>query len=289
MLMIEKTELKKNFETHLRNFAALTEPPGFMDMSINLEVTHTFAESNDGGTTRLLEKIFFNPNKNHRGLLSYGYREKHKLPNSRKPATYAKKFGLNDFVFAYPGSHEPYYAGKDIEPSFGVFISKELEKTDTANASRRDLASSEIIKPVRKEFLTPEDARTLIACEISTKYNGDIWYYWGSPLYFNEAGYFRKMWERKAEMHFYDSVPPKYIRGIIWPDKKYHIHGGINSSSQIKEMQGFAQLYPDIKIYNYKWTAKYGQEAFVNASCYVSKYYYENQKYPESCTIDYEP
>jgi len=46
MVAITKAELKKNYERHLGNITSCPGLPDFMDSFVNLEVTHTFAESN---------------------------------------------------------------------------------------------------------------------------------------------------------------------------------------------------------------------------------------------------
>lgn len=286
MSVPNKEILERNFKTHSDEFAQVGLP-SFANQLMSLEVTHTFAESADGGKTLLWKEIFFHANKAHRGLLSHHYREANGLPSGRKPTGDVKALGLDGFVFAYLGSHEPYYGGNDVDPSFGVFISKDLERLDAANASRRDFASPEIKKPFEGEFLTPQDARKLIAYEVQERYGGDVWYYWGAPQHWKDPVYLKEMWTRKAEMHFLRKVSAEKITAIIWPDKKYHIQGGgVDSSYQIAERQSFARQYPKIKIYTYEWTARYGQDAFLNASYYVSKYFFDHNEYPESCSIN---
>jgi hypothetical protein len=281
MFDIKEEELKKNFAAHFREFEG-DPPPDFMDKLMNLEVTHTFALSNDKGKTVVWKQIFLNQNSDHRGLLSYNYRQKHELQNSREPSENAEKHGLNDFVFAYLGSHDPYYGGKNTEPSFGVFISKELEKELTTNASRRDLASPEAVKSNEEiEFLKPEDARKLIAYEINKKYNGKIWYYWGSPQdrekeTETETEYLKNMWTRKAEMHFFEKVPTSAIKAIIWPNLIHYTKDGFDSSYQIEERRVFSEQYPEIKIYDYDWMSDDGQDTFVEVSCKISQKFLNN-------------
>jgi hypothetical protein len=285
--VFEKEKLKKNFEAHLRELGC-SAPPEDAGVLMNLEVTHTFAESNDGGKTLLLEKIFFNSNEDHRGLLSREYRCRNGLQKrneGRQPSEIVGKFGLDNFVFAYFGSHEAYYAGTDdIDPAFGVFISKELEINDATNASRRDLASAEAREPLCEEFLMPEDARKLVACEVDKKYGGNIWNYWGTPEYAE------RMWERKVEMHFFEKVPTSAVKGIIWPNKIFHTEGKHNVPNKKEEerKQRFKDLYPNIKVYDYEWTPRYGQDAFLEASCYVSQYFFTHNEYPESCKIKFK-
>lgn len=302
MVEITKEKSKENLKMHLSKLTSDNNPeaPSFMEKFINLEVTHTFAESRDGGETYIWRKIFLHPNSEHRGLLSYEYRKKNKLlySNENEPKGVAANFGLNEYVFAYLGSHESYYAGKKDEniPAFGVFISKKIEEKNTSNASRRDLASPEILESIKDlsweeekehiktEFFVPEDARIFIAYEISQKYNGDIWDYWGNLEYVKvRDNYLNKMWERKAEIHFFEKVQIDDIKGIIWPVKKYRINGGGSDSSyHIEQIMDFAEKYPRIKIYQYDWTPKYGHKAFLNASYHISKHFFDNGEYPEN-------
>jgi hypothetical protein len=225
-------------------------------------------------------------------LLSYEYRKRNHLlfADENPKGIVACEFGLYKYVFAFLCSHEPYYAENYAEPAFGVFISKEIEKDDTVNASRRDMATLEInineeraltdeeIKRIRAEFLMPEDARKLIACEINKNYDKSIWEYWDAP------------WDKKAEMHFFDKVRIEDIKGIIWPVKKLNMKGGrTDMSYYYDQFMDFAKECPHIKIYQYDWTSKYGHKAFKNASRYVSEFFYNHGKYPENCKIKYEP
>ncbi|MDR2472395.1 MAG: hypothetical protein LBD53_02365 [Tannerella sp.] len=269
---------------YLAHWSRITENrdnslPDFTDRFMRLEVTHTFSES-------AYNNIFLNPDAQHRGLLSYEYRRSHGLTTSRPPTEPAASFGLNRFVFAYLGSHEPYYAGQDTDPAFGVFISRNLEYLETSNASRRDLASPEIREPIQDEFMMPEDARKIIALEIENNHQGDIWSYWGNP-----NGDLKKMWESKAEMHFLDKIQISDIKGILWPVKiNTYSANGRDYSQHTREQQEFAELYPHIKIYNYTWKSNfnYGSKSFINASCCVSKHYFSNNDYPPSQMYLYE-
>jgi hypothetical protein len=285
---ITRDQLSRNFDTHLKNITNEQKivVPDFMDQFMQLDVTHTFAEIDRDGCS-LFQNIFFNSNENHRGLLSYQYRENNGLPNSRDPSGDAALFGLYEFVYAYLGSHEPYYGGGDIDPAFGVFLSKELERTISSNASRRDLASPEIRPPVENEFMIPEDARKIIVFEIVNGYHGDIWHYWGNPnADYADADYLKNMWKKKAEMHFFDSVQISDINGIIWPHKRVWTVNGFDDSQRTEKQRQFVELYPNIRIYNYQWNPESGSKAFLNASYRVSQYLFEHNEYPENCNFE---
>jgi hypothetical protein len=279
---LSEEQLRRNYEAHLDRITNGREViwPDFMAQFMQLEVTHTFGES-------VYERIFLNSNKDHSGLLSHEYRRNHGLSNSRKPMGHAGLFGLDSFVFAYLGSHEPYYANIDTDPAFGVFISRRLESDNSSNATRRDLASPEISnksqREIEKEFMLPEDARKIIALEIETVHRGDIWSYWGNP-----SADLSSMWKAKAEMHFLERVRVSDIRGIIWPNKTVYSFYGYDNSKLTGEKQEFVRLYPHIHIYDYPWTPASGSRAFVNASCSVSRYFFINNKYPQSQMYEYK-
>lgn len=292
MVVITKEELKKNYERHLDKFTNCPAPLDFPDNFLKLEVTHTFPESRDGVAGKLWREIFLNHIEEHRGLLSYECRKKNNLLHDEgKPeGVVAEKFGLYGYVFAYLGAHESYYANKGVAPAFGVFISREIEKEDTSNASCRDIAilgisidnerelTDDEIKRIKGEFLFPEDARKIITYEISKNYDGDIWKYWKSS------------WENKVEMHFFEKVHIDNIKGIIWPVRKYRKLGGrIDISYYHEQFMDFAKECPHIKIYQYDWTPKYGHKAFQNASYRISEYFFKHGKYPDNCKIEYEP
>ena len=288
---MDKEKLIVNFNNHLEqlrneygDYSILSE---FVKCFKKLETTHTFAHSivtENGDEIYPYIDIFFN----HGSLLSHEYRLRNGIKNTKQPTERDLKFNLDKTVFAYLGSHDSYYGGKDYCPSFGVFISKNLEKNVLTNSSRRDLDSKEIKEPFDEEFLLPNDARVLIAHEITTRHNNNIWYYWGDPTYANSIkGYYRNMWEWKAEFHFPDKIDFSDINGVIWPNINLLVEDGVDLSLYLEEKRAFAKQYPHINIYEYEWTNKLGIYAFLNASHYVSKYYFENNKYPKSCKISY--
>jgi hypothetical protein len=285
---MEEKILRNNFEWHLNRITEgnPVDSPSFMDRFMTLDVTHTFGEYNSRGEI-LWKKIFMNPNIAQRGLLSHAYRELHGMENSRNPTDNVVNERLNEYVFAYLGSHEDFYAGTFENTPFGVFISIALEDFNTTDASYRDLDSPQM-KCINHAFLKPADARRMIAYEINELYEGNLWYYWGSPDYISENDYKETMWTKKAEMHFFNKVDTKYIKGILWPIIPHWTEEGADIEDYISDIRLFQRYYPDIKVYSYDWSIDFGSDAFLNASYFVSHYFYIHGQYPESQKIEYE-
>src|ERR1041385_3921576 len=109
------------------------------------------------------------------GLLSDYSRENRHLyavgePRPRMPQ--ARAVGLNHFVFAYLGVHDPFYsrapAGVPM-PAFGLFVRRQLETFPYCNVTRRDLASfeSNFKNDPESDFLDSSGARRLCNCEVA--------------------------------------------------------------------------------------------------------------------------
>ena len=179
---LNKKQLKENYNHWLNLWPDRTEPePEIMlRLTDNVLTTHTFPFSKilDTGDVIPYETIF--SEKPGNGVLSNGYRKAVKINPDDDKSNRNIPDGLENYVFAYLGIHQPYYARKQDDKigvntkPFGIFVkspneSASIETFDDCHASRRDvgLGNEDVNQSDKdKEFLLAEDARMLMAYQI---------------------------------------------------------------------------------------------------------------------------
>jgi hypothetical protein len=180
--------------------------------AVLLPVTHTFSY-------RRADRIFNRVSSESSGL--YARTRQTEVVRTDGENSGASETGLFDYVFAYHGIHQSFYARNDSQGGIlypvGVFIQRALEDVTNdvliQNATYRDLS---VLHPEWEQwFLETERARDLIAIDIAKLHEGSFWKYWGSP----DAPDFdsNSHWKHLFEFHFRDRVLAENFYGLIWP------------------------------------------------------------------------
>jgi hypothetical protein len=204
--------------------------------------------------------------------------------------TAARTAGLDDFVFAYLGTHEYYYAKSrgSNKPAFGLFLSASLDSDESKlpNATLYDLSSKHIMgRGLHDIILETGDARSITSHEIANIYDNDFFNYWICNDYQMKKFHDTTMWELKREFHYYDLVEIKDFTALIWPYEMVKIRH--TKTSKIKgnvaqEIADFKKAYPHITIYTYEWKEFDGKERFSSASYFVIKFLYLHNRLPKT-------
>lgn len=203
-------------------------------------------------------------------------------PSLMRKMSKAREYGLDEYVFAYLGLHEYYYAknaGMEM-PAFGVFIHPSTDAFyEDINATLWDLESrfASLYKP-ENITLDVSHARDYTAFEIANIY-GEFFNYWICQDYAEKEYHDDNMWEYKREFHYKERVDLSDISMIIWPIEM------INNDSDVyeprngvqKEIEEFERRNEDIMVYKYQWTFNEGLRRFSYASYIVSLYAFENK------------
>jgi hypothetical protein len=230
----------------------------------------------------LFEKILFQD----RGLLSKNGRHPCEDRGTKRQTVgqRAKDCGLENYVFAFLGGHEPYYAQSEF-PAFGLFIQcrDTVENFPSCNASRRDLASEEIDahEPVLKHFLLPKHGRALAEAETlhNPKFGGDPWRYWGTEEHWTEDS-----WQGKVEYHFRERVGIADFAAILWPvDQVIIIKSGISreTSEMTRRRAEFQTLAPHCAIITYETDPEDPATMFLRASSVTTRHYVQYGTFPQ--------
>ena len=221
-----------------------------------------------------------------KALLSDSYR--HKMagttPNSpTRTMTKARKFGLDNYVFAYLGLHEYYYAkcGRFSQPAFGLFLDPAIDYDINANATLYDLQSQYASGFTPQEMaLTIYNARNLTTYEIVNIFK-DFFNYWICHDYASKDYHDDNMWEQKREFHYREKVELTNYEAIIWPieyilntNDDYEPRAGA-----IEELSTFRSLHGNIFVYQYQWIESVGLSRFSYASYLVSNHKFVNSTY----------
>jgi len=286
-------QLKANFDYWRRaiendNSMTATEAgslklsPSFL---FEIPTTHTWGFQNRNSKREpyerfLYETILFGD----KALLSNQAR-KHQgrsVPDSITPN--AKLAGLDEFVFAYLGVHDPYYAHSDF-PAFGVFLAKQstFECFPFCHATRRNLDSPELKlaeMTVEKQFLLPDDARKLADIESLTdpRHNCDPWQYWSAYPYFS-----RTSWEWKVEFHYKGQVKIDDFIAILWPTEKAILtrSSGFKVDTRLnRDARRFQSVCKRCQVVEYPYDADDPERALIEASSIAARKFIETGKFP---------
>jgi len=203
--------------------------------------------------------------------------------------------GLEKYVFAYLGAHDPYYARGNF-PAFGVFIKKDAERFPYCNATRRDLHSLEVradSRPFIDYFLLPEDARKFAAHEAVYLHDGDVFHYLGHLRHFGEKGYIDKRWQWLIEFHFRERVELNYFDAILWPVVRgaSSMRSGSRPNARLKEaVAKFAKDNTQCCTITYEITTPSRAPAqFLTAAAVAMNYYLERDRFPTCIEQDGTP
>ncbi|MBX3734091.1 MAG: hypothetical protein KF791_16060 [Verrucomicrobiae bacterium] len=253
--------------------------------AIKTPVTHTFPDLN--GRADLCQSIL----ESDRGLLSDEKRRATALTKGGEETRHmirARAVGLDRFVFAYLGVHDPYYSTLSTgpRPAFGIFVQGGIEAFPRCNASRRDLGSTESIceddnpQSAQGEFLLPSDARELCAREVRTRHK-NFWYYWGAIEFYLEEAYKREHWKWKFEFHFRDAVPVSEFDAILWPELQAADAAGSTRFGSLSDRSvQFARNHPGCRVLRYAYRNRTPGASLVQASTAVCRYILAHGEYP---------
>lgn len=289
-------QLEQNYKRQLNQLCATCkiEPLPFLFHLVDaLRVTHTFPSEKFWGnkTQYPYKEILFETQK----LLSSTKRRKIDKNEPTRDMDHARDFGLDNYVFAYLGRHQPYYATlhdatsaifPNISYPFGIFIKRECEVFPKCNASRRDLASNQITTPHYCEFFLPQDARSFVAYQImSERHNKDAWHYWGAARYsLSDEKYNRENWQWLIEFHFLEELSIENIEAILWPIEKVFLNVGFGETTSVlkKDASEFREKHPGCCVIEYDCDLPTAGDDFIRASCAVTRFFIEEGQYPES-------
>ena len=257
----------------------------------NLPTTHTWGnrrilDAKTGNESYVYEEILFNErNIQSNEQLKDRYGPAFKGTMGRN----ALEAGLEHFVFAYLGTHQPYYA-RAAYPAFGAFFKKDEHAGvfPRLNATRRDLDSPEVNinqQPLENHFILPEHARQLAAIEttLDPRHNNDHMHYLGGHQYWNEVDFVAKNWEWKVEFHYRDDVQLNMLDAILWPEEDNPLVSTAGYSALNKldsDANKFKALNSGCSIIKYKPSRHKAAFDFVRASTNVLEYYIEHNCYP---------
>ena len=270
-------KLKENFKYWLSKFAIKTVPVEDSKRK-TLPATHTFPYFK---RTKVAEDILLN----QRAIFAASNRSFTTGLDPGRAMCEARSLNLHHFVFSYLGAHDPYYAkiGRADSPGFGVFIKGGLEEFPSCNATRRDLASKEAMKPFEREFLLPADARTFACLQAMNdkRHCGDFWHYWGDPKYLSEVGYLSNQWEWKVELHFREKVEVDDFEAVIWPYHEVAIGAAKKAKRVLGDIDAFRKTFPKCKTILYNWENPNERTSLFTASNIVANYVVEQGEYPD--------
>lgn len=287
--------LKLNFDKLVSQLSATAPPdPALKNSLLTMHTTHTFGYEKTFYTdaSRTLSHTVY-PYRSilieKRAFLSERYRNKglmHQAGEQTRKMTKARIYGLDNYVFAYLGLHEYYYAqtdGMNI-PAYGAFLSHTLDYEAHANSTLYDLESGLAAGYDPKDItLNTNDARVFTASEITVRYENDLFTYWICPEYADKAFYDDHMWAHKREFHYREKVELADMEAILWPVELVAIDDTdrmVIRADIRAEIAEFRRYNPKVNVYKYIWKGAEGLERFSFASKLVTEYYYQQNEYP---------
>lgn len=310
-ISLSEEKLKSNADHWIKQF---TDEGGVINEDIKslltrkISTTHTFSykKKTPSGDVIPYKSIFsLSPNN---GLLSNGYRELNSINPEDDKSNRNIPLGLKNYVFAYLGMHQPYYArsigdkiGLHTKP-FGVFfktpeMATKIEEFPHHHATRRDISpfNEEVNQAhIDLEYLLSSDARTITSYQICNdqahKQLGDImenfWHYYGNPQYFNDVLYANNSWKKNAEFHYFEKVETDEIAAVLWP---VWIEGtdGVDElySETHEDVQFYSKQFPLIKFITYDLDLRDPESCFIEASYVALRFFLKNNKFPEDISI----
>lgn len=286
--------LKQNFQ-ELCNHVGITHLQGqdFNHNILTMHTTHTFGYEKRFflDIARTIKHVVYPYQAiliNDKALLSDLYRSGHSKKvkgESERKMDKAREYGLDNYVFAYLGSHEYYYADSDGMniPAFGVFLSYSLDYDKNTNVTLYDLKSDlgSAFTP-EQMTLTPQDARILTAHEITLNFRGDFFSYWICDAYASKAYHESDMWKHKREFHYWEKVELADIEAIIWPIELVEDEDTsqpVPRYGVMAEITEFKRNHPAANVYKYEWIATEAEDRFAYASYLISSHYYLTNTY----------
>jgi hypothetical protein len=204
----------------------------------------------------------------------------------RRDMPEARKMGLDQYVFAYLGVHDPHYAreGPILQPPFGVFISTEKETFPRVIVTNRDLRSPDAPNDdLTATFLLPLDGRRLAYFEAkhNPRHKGDFWHYWGSPRCSDGHTFHSECWKWFLEFHYHDTVPASDFVAILWPHRHVALSGGGRMLESIGQPEVFNSTHPQCRLIPYIWDVDKNGHDFRQASDDVARFFAKHQHFPE--------
>ncbi len=135
----------------------------------------------------------------------------------------ATELGLDNLIFSYLGVHDPYHRLGDPPPPmpFGLYLDAGHFAYTHGNPWDRDYKDNDNVDKNELEyyFLKHDDLKKLITWRIENDpiFDKNFWRYFGTTEFWNEEFFLKQHWKNKAELCFYEIVPVKYIKAILWP------------------------------------------------------------------------
>jgi len=307
-LKLTRKKLTENFNHWLSIWPERTEPEAVISELFTSQIltTHSFPfEKRLADKDIVCYESIFSENEEN-GILSNGYRKKLKINPDDDKSNRNIPDGLENYVFAYLGIHQPYYSRKQTDKlginskPFGIFINsaidnESVEKFDDCHASRRDLGESNPEVDSRNkdlEFLLPENARTLMAYQIcndpdhtghSSEQIECFWHYYGSIESWKNKDYATNSWKKKAEFRYFEKIKISDIKAVLWPIwVEGIIDGAPVFSKTYDDLKVLSEKYSNIQFITYNLDLRKPEICFVEASYISIKQYLSDGKFPES-------
>jgi hypothetical protein len=285
-------QLAENFDywsSRLRKGQTVSQQstPSFL---LRMPPAHTWGyrlrSQSDSPYKRFLYEIILFQDK---ALLAKTIRLKGGKPDTSTVGPTARLCGLDEYVFAYLGVHEPRYARDDF-PAFGVFIkvSKVLESFPRCIASRRDLDSPERKKqqvPIETHFLLPDHGRKLAELEriSDPRHAADPWRYWSAFEYWN-----KNSWKWKIEFHYHERVGIDDFSAILWPTDPAHftrMSGKNGETRSNRDVTRFLETYPQCTVIRYELDWSQQGDSLLRASTLAARHYDQKGIFPSRITM----
>jgi hypothetical protein len=266
----------------------------------NIFTTHTFGGTKHwkDGHSAPYKRILFN----EKHLYSNEFRLRNNLLEPGEPQRSmlkAREVNLDNYVFAYLGHHEHYYAayeGTNLPP-FGIFIPQQLDHLDSTKVTKFDFASP--LSNAENEFAnfysTPFDAREDSIDRIKKDFNGNFFHYWICPDYETNGCFSSEAWKWKIEFHYHEKVSIFDIAAILWPiiyiAKEDPAHPGTVIFKPDPDIERYREEFQNdkrckrIKVYPFVWEVETSMERFCHASYLITKYFHDHHALPEELSF----
>ncbi len=198
-----------------------------------------------------------------------------------------EEVGLQYFVFAYLGTHEPHHS-RGHWPGFGVFIAPgaPAEQFPAVNATVRNLDSPVVKKgpfPHNEYFVHPEHARHLAAQDTVYTHDGDIWHYLGGASHLADPTYVATRWQWLYEFHYKERIDTELFDAILWPVVRMPRAmemGWTDRNRLATDMQRFRELHPACHIVQYRVHPSFPSRSFLVAAAHTMRSVVANEDYP---------
>lgn len=283
-------------EQLLDNYRAAAErlappDPAHQRLASILPTTHTFGCEKDWLDAigkRHYRDVWHEILIEHGALISERKRSNASVPGVDEPqrtATESRSAGLFDYVFAYLGAHDAYYAKSPAgidSPGFGVFLSLNNESFPRAHCGRRDLKATEHPNDWQQECFFARDGRDLAARQAThdPDHLGDFWHYWGSEQYCAVGNYCGDRWTWLFEFRFSDRVPINEFAALLWPHRLVGLPRGGRRWQPEGDLELFRRLWPTCVLVRYHWDFRNPTICLLAASEAVAQYFAATGTFP---------